>query len=290
MIGAQVICWGEVLWDRFPDGAQLGGAPANVAYHLAALGVDVALVTRVGEDADGERAIAELAAAGVDVSLVQRDPERATGEVGIAVEAGEARYRFHPGRAWEAIELTDQAATRLAGAAALCTGTFAQRTEAGRAAHGAARAALGSGAIAVCDPNLRRDGFADLELIADWLARSNAVKINEAEAAALESHLGVPSATAWLLAQPACELVALTRGPGGCRIATPEGAADRGGVPARPGGDNVGCGDAFVAVLVAGLLAGDELELIADRANRYASHVAGCRGATPPIPAAAKWM
>ena len=29
-----VIVWGEVLWDQFPDGAELGGAPANVAWHL----------------------------------------------------------------------------------------------------------------------------------------------------------------------------------------------------------------------------------------------------------------
>ena len=29
-----VVIWGELLWDRFPDGDKLGGAPANVAWHL----------------------------------------------------------------------------------------------------------------------------------------------------------------------------------------------------------------------------------------------------------------
>ena len=29
---------GEVLWDVYPDGAHLGGAPANFACHAAALG------------------------------------------------------------------------------------------------------------------------------------------------------------------------------------------------------------------------------------------------------------
>ena len=29
-----VLIWGEVLWDRFPDGDKLGGAPGNVAWHL----------------------------------------------------------------------------------------------------------------------------------------------------------------------------------------------------------------------------------------------------------------
>ena len=97
-----VLVWGELLWDRFPDGARLGGAPANVAWHLAQLGTRVALVTRVGDDDDGRAAIAAMAARGVDVSLVQVDRERATGEVEVTVAAdtGEQRYRLVPGRAW----------------------------------------------------------------------------------------------------------------------------------------------------------------------------------------------
>jgi fructokinase len=33
-----VVGLGELLWDLFPDGKQLGGAPANFAYHARALG------------------------------------------------------------------------------------------------------------------------------------------------------------------------------------------------------------------------------------------------------------
>src|SRR5262245_59375770 len=36
-----ILVWGEVLWDRFPDGDRLGGAPANVAWHLGQLGEHV---------------------------------------------------------------------------------------------------------------------------------------------------------------------------------------------------------------------------------------------------------
>lgn len=35
----EVICFGEVLWDVFPDGKKPGGAPMNVAYHLHAQGL-----------------------------------------------------------------------------------------------------------------------------------------------------------------------------------------------------------------------------------------------------------
>src|SRR5688572_13933502 len=104
-VPARVIVWGEVLWDRFPDGDQLGGAPANVAWHLGLCGTRAALVTRIGDDADGRRAVERLAHH-VDVSLVQVDPERATGEVRIALVAGEPRYTLVPGCAWERIEVT----------------------------------------------------------------------------------------------------------------------------------------------------------------------------------------
>ena len=48
-----VVALGAVLWDVFPDGARLGGAPANFAVHAAALGVRSALVSCVGDDAMG---------------------------------------------------------------------------------------------------------------------------------------------------------------------------------------------------------------------------------------------
>ena len=48
-----------------------------------------------------------------------------------------------------------------------------------------------------------------------------------------------------------------------------------------PGGDNVGCGDAFVAILVHGMTLGWDLEMSGDAASRWAAAVAGVRGATP---------
>jgi fructokinase len=45
---------GEILWDRFPDGDRLGGAPANFAFHAAQLGASAQIVSRIGNDRDGE--------------------------------------------------------------------------------------------------------------------------------------------------------------------------------------------------------------------------------------------
>ena len=50
-----VIGLGEVLWDILPAGEQLGGAPANFAYHAHTLGAEALVVSRVGHDALGSR-------------------------------------------------------------------------------------------------------------------------------------------------------------------------------------------------------------------------------------------
>ena len=46
-------------------------------------------------------------------------------------------------------------------------------------------------------------------------------------------------------------------------------------------GDNVGCGDAYLAILVLGMTMGWDLAASGRAAARYASAVAEARGATP---------
>ena len=107
-----VLIWGEVLWDRFPDGDKLGGAPGNVAWHLGLAGGWARLVSRVGDDVLGHRAIEQLASV-CDADLVQIDAERPTGEVRVEIEGGEPRYTLVPGCAWERIECTADVAAAL---------------------------------------------------------------------------------------------------------------------------------------------------------------------------------
>src|ERR1700733_15838933 len=52
-----VVGLGEVLWDLLPTGSQLGGAPANFAYHVHALGAEAHVVTRVGNDEYGREIV-----------------------------------------------------------------------------------------------------------------------------------------------------------------------------------------------------------------------------------------
>ncbi len=304
-----IVVWGEVLWDRFPDGDQLGGAPANVAWHLGQAGGWARLVTRVGDDEEGRRAVAQLAE-NIDASLVQVDDERATGEVTVALVGGEPRYTLHAGRAWERIACTDAVTLALAEAGVLIYGTLAQRTPEGLAGWRQAIAAAQATCLKVCDVNLRRTagGFPSItggpglplaeeqRALAEAIDAADVIKVNDRELAAIGRWRGWDDPIAalrerWPIARTDTmiaprhqrRVVAVTHGDAGSTLYGDAGPIVIAGTPALPGGDNVGCGDAYLAVLVLGMTMGWDLAASGAAASRWAAMVAGVRGATPRV-------
>jgi pseudouridine kinase len=65
-----------------------GGVARNVAENLSRLGLDVALVTALGEDEAGEAVARHLAGLGVDLSRSLRAPDRPTAEYVAVLEPG----------------------------------------------------------------------------------------------------------------------------------------------------------------------------------------------------------
>jgi fructokinase len=279
-----IACWGEVLWDLYPDERRLGGAPANVAYHLAAIGRQTALISRVGDDELGADAVAALAEAGVDTAAIQIDAERETGVVGVSIDDGEASYTLHPGRAWERIALDESARLMLEDAAAICYGTLCLRAEEGRAQFRAAMESLPSSCMRICDPNFR-PGHVDPAVVEAALTWADVVKINDDEARGIAQLFGASDPIRWLMNDLGITLLAVTRGRRGSALYRGDEHHDHPGVPRDDsGGDSVGCGDAYTAVLAALAVEQRPLAEINEAANRYASFVAAHRGATPTIP------
>jgi fructokinase len=278
-----VVIWGELLWDRYPPalagGDQLGGAPANVAWHLGQAGGWAQLVTRVGDDDDGRRALARLDGL-VDTSLIQIDPDRATGEVTIQLEHGEPRYTLHPGRAWERIACTDAAREAIHDAGVFVYGTLSQRTPEGHAQWQQAIEAAAVRALKVYDANLRPNDQAT-HAIGGALEHADVIKLNDREVAQLGALFGWDDPVARLGAgRP--RIVVVTHGAAGSTIYPLEGAPiEIPGAPAAPGGDNVGCGDAYLALFLFGMTSGWDLATSGRVASRWAAAVAGVRGATP---------
>lgn len=304
----RVVSWGELLWDVYPTEARLGGASANLAFHAAQLGCESLLVSRVGRDELGARALELLRDGGVDVSGVQQDDDVPTGEVRVELVDGEPRFAIGAPAAWDRIRLTSAVAARIRHADALCFGTLAQRTplvrgellslltelrdaelageaEAPRdakASRDREMARSDRGPLRVVDLNLRAP-FIDAGFVLDALEHAEVVKLNEAEVDALRHLDGAPAdlrvaPLPWLTSR--VRLVAVTRGSRGALLLTEDERLEHPGFPST-GADPVGAGDAFTAVLARELCRGTPLAVVLERACRYAAWVASRPGAQP---------
>ena len=80
----KVTSFGEVLWDDFPSGKVLGGAPLNVVVRLKALGADSSIISCRGDDEDGEELLSQILSKHVNADLVQICPDQATSLVKVS--------------------------------------------------------------------------------------------------------------------------------------------------------------------------------------------------------------
>ena len=81
----KIICFGEILWDIFPEKRKLGGAPFNVASSLKGLGADVEFFSRIGNDSLGVQIKSELTNQGISSDYLQIDQEHPTGKVLVSL-------------------------------------------------------------------------------------------------------------------------------------------------------------------------------------------------------------
>lgn len=278
---ARFLAWGELLWDLFPDGARLGGAAANAAYHAHALGAEARLVSRVGKDELGERALRELSERGVDVSAVQIDEHAPTGTVHVELVDGEPRYRIATGVAWDHIAWRHELASAFDDADVICFGTLAQRSPLGFTTVERALGYAPKHALRLCDLNVR-EPFATPEIVDHALRLASIVKLNESELTTLQHIYAREDVVHFLLEERGIELVAITRGARGAVLQTRTERVEHPGFPlGSHNGDPVGAGDSFSAALGLELARKAPLATALERANRYAAYVASRAGGMP---------
>lgn len=292
-----VVGLGEALYDILPAGAVLGGAPLNAAVHARQLldrhgppDARVAVATRVGDDALGDRLHEELAARGLETAAVQRDPARPTGTATVALVDGEPSFTITADAAWDHCAADAGWLVQAAGAGAVCYGTLGSRSPAAAEAIAAFLEAA-TAAVRLFDVNLR-DPFHSPDVIRRLCGLATMLKVNERELSIVADALGVPAAAAdarleRLREQAGLEAVVLTRGPGGATIVTAEAivSAPARRFPAATNADAVGAGDAFGAAVVVGRLLGWPIRRTLDVACETAGYVASQPGATPRLPA-----
>lgn len=286
-MGLEIVAVGEVLWDLLPSGRKMGGAPANFACHVRALGAGSRLITRVGDDDLGREILDWLPRHGLPTDTVEVDPEAPTGTVSVALGSdGQPRFTIHENVAWDRIEAGSLALAAAAGADAVCFGSLAQRSETSRRAIRAVVQATRPAALRIFDVNVRPP-FVDRDVIAASLGMAGVLKLNDQELPLLAEMFGLVGSIREQLAALSrryeLSAIAFTRGGQGSLVFRGGEWSDHPGEPVEVV-DTVGAGDAFTAVLAVGLLSGWPLDAINRKANRVAAYVCSQPGATPPLP------
>jgi len=276
---------GELLWDIFPEGRQLGGAPANFAYMTSLLGDEGIVASRVGRDELGEEAKRRLQHLGLNTFYIQLDPTYRTGIVQVEVDAkGQPAFQIAQPVAWDAFEWTAAWQALARKADAVCFGSLAQRCAQSRQTIFSFLKTIRLETTRVFDVNLRQS-FYSAQILADSAKQADIIKLNHDELPTVVQLLGFPfhdeeSAAQWLLNTFHIRLVCITRGGGGSLLVTEYAKHEHPGIRVQVA-DTVGSGDAFTAALVYHYLRRDSLATMNEAANRMGSWVASQTGATP---------
>lgn len=279
--------FGEVLFDCFPGGESvIGGAPFNVAWNLRRLGLDPLLVSAVGDDELGDKALGVLESGGLDRAGVAVRAGSPTGRVTVENPEGEASYTFQGDCAWDHVPLpSPPPETR--DHSLLYHGSLALR-RAGSGSRRTLRELRRLDLPRFVDLNLRPPHF-DPQTLPGLLTGAAWLKLNRHELTYVADRLTTAPGALRTRVETHARALAESLSIGHLLVTDGEHGAwwvAAGGealsVPAHPVEtlvDTVGAGDAFTAVTLVGVLAGWPRRRILERAVRFAARVCGLRGA-----------
>lgn len=279
---------GELLWDMLPEGPRLGGAPANYTVMAGRLGDHAGVISRIGNDEFGGRALEILKPLPVDVSQLQTDPNLPTGCVTVELTEGQANYTFQQPAAWDFLELTSGWLAEVATADAVCFGSLAQRNSQSRETIHALVKATKPDCFRIFDVNLRAP-FYTAEILRESLKLASVVKMNDVEVPMvlglleLEAPGPLREKAKVLLGEfPNLTLAAVTCGGEGSLLVSPKECDEHAGIRVQVA-DTIGAGDAFTAAMTHYLLRSAPLSTLNEAGNRWGSFVASQAGAMPEI-------
>jgi len=277
------VIFGEVLFDRFPDGRSvLGGAPFNVAWHLQGFGIQPLMVTGIGKDDLGAEVMQSMQSWGMNVDGVQIHNRYPTGQVTVEFSNGQPQYNILMDQAYDHLD-QKQLKTLLSGQKIplIYHGSLALRTSHTRSAFNDLHEFLN--APVFLDLNLRDPWWTKMH-VDTFLKRAHWVKMNDEEL----REISAGRATHDDLRQLAAELrdrydlawLIVTMGEKGAFVISQSGITEGEAVQVENIVDTVGAGDAFSAVTIRGILQGWPLQKILDVALSFAAQICTQQGAT----------
>jgi fructokinase len=276
------ICFGEILWDFLPSGPKPGGAPLNVAYHLNKLGVNSSIVSRIGNDPDGNKLMNLVNHWGINPAFLQSDQTQPTGHVIASLKNGnEVSYEIKSPVAWDFMVNDDKLNATINTDTYLVYGSLAARNQVSRAT---LYNLLESDGVKVFDINVRPP-FINKVLFETLLSKADIVKFNQAELELVQlmfrGSFGQESEQVRFIQDKfMISNVIVTKGEFGASYYTENEQYNTSGreITVR---DTVGSGDAFLASFIANHQKGLNPQIIIDLAAQMGAFVASKEGGCP---------
>ena len=267
----------------------LGGAPLNFAAHAHKLGHEVYLISGVGDDDRGRRALDGMRRCGIATDFVQVVRGKPTGiaEVELGPD-GKPMFRIVRPAAYDFVKLTAAEFQRVADLKPhwIYFGTLYHLSKQALDATLQLLAKVPS-AKGFYDVNLR-DGNWNLATVEQLAMRAGVIKLSDSEAEFLDASLNTGSGGEGSIGhfcrrwseQYRCKTICVTCGERGCCIYRDGEYVELPGCKVEVA-DTVGAGDAFAAAFLHGLDQGWDIRRCGAFANAVAALVASRPGAIP---------
>ena len=280
----KAVAYGEVLWDVFANEKKIGGAPLNVALRMKTFGCEVAMISCVGNDEDGEAIINHVKSLGIDTSGVTQTENFATGLVNVTLnERGSASYEISYPSAWDKIVLNDFGKQITADADVLIYGSLVCRDEVSKRS---LKELLKTQAYKVFDVNLRKPHYS-YEMLEELMHSADFIKFNDEELLEITAAMNSPFTSLkenmnFIAEKTKVTDMCVTRGKHGALLMWKGQLYENGGYPVEVA-DTVGAGDSFLAALITSVLTGKNPQTAIDFACAIGALVAEAPGANPEI-------
>lgn len=277
-----VVCFGEVLWDIFPEGMRAGGAPFNAAYNIYKMGFDVKMLSKVGNDELGKKLTDQIEKWGITTDYIQIDNEHPTSTVIAKIdEHNEATYEIIDNVAWDCIDVLPEHEELIANAEAFLFSSLCARNERTKET---LLQLLEFAKLKIFDVNFRPP-FIDIELIKKLLYKADIVKMNKAEMKQImqffgEEYKSEDESVAYIKSHFNVKEIILTKGSKGARYFAGDQNYGFSAVPIEIA-DTVGSGDAFLAGFTSQRIQNKAPEEIMKVATSLGAFITSKSGACP---------
>lgn len=279
-----IVCFGEVLFDIFPNHTKIGGAPLNVALRLASLGIDTSIVSKIGDDELGKEMVDFIAENGVNTDLIQVDRSLSTGEVFVKLdEKGSASYTINYPAAWDKITFTDNSVEEVKNSDAFIFGSLACRDE---VSFSSLKKLLPFSKFKILDVNLRKPHYS-YELLDHLMKESDLIKFNDEELFEICDHYKSPYHSLeqnilFIAEKTNTESICVTKGNHGAVFLHDQKFYYNSGFRVKVV-DTVGSGDSFLAGLISQIITDENPQKAVDFACALGALVTQTEGANSKI-------